>query len=186
MSPAPDASTQEIRVQTDPASRGAIQDVVFTRTDVLNPKNSTLRVGGPNISGLTFVDCTLTAPSGAAPMTVVVDGTDRPGFTNCTFVGAPGKRHLVAGPTTAVTGLTVENCRFTAIDGAWAVDLLAAAGVRIAGSTFTAAGTTGRAIRTSPTTSGVVIEGNDFTGISNPTPVTDRAEGTTLSNNSGL
>ncbi|MGY1743077.1 MULTISPECIES: glycosyl hydrolase family 28-related protein [unclassified Blastococcus] len=188
MASAPDASTQEIRVQTDPASRGAIRDVTFTRTDVLNPRNSTLRAGGPNISGLTFDGCTLTAPSGAAPMMVVVDGTDRARFTDCTFVGAAGKRHLVAGPTTAVTELSVENCRFTGIDGAWAVDVLNGAGVRIAGSTFqpAAGSTTARAIRTSPTTSGVVIEGNDFTGITNPTPITDRAVGTTLSSNRGL
>jgi hypothetical protein len=188
MAAAADASTQEIRVQTDPASRGAIRDVVFTRTQVLNPKNSTLRVGGPSISGLTFEGCTLTAPAGAAPMTVVVDGTDRPLFRDCSFVGAPGKRHLVAGPTTTVTGLAVEDCRFTGIDGAWAVDLLNASGVRISGSTFSAAAgsTTARAIRTGPITSGVVIEGNDFTGISNPTPITDRAVGTTLSSNRGL
>ncbi len=188
MAGAADASTQEIRVQTDPASRGSIRDVVFTRTDVLHPVNSTLRAGGPNISGLTFDGCSFTAPSGAAPMTVVVDGTDRPRFTGCTFAGAPGKRHVVAGPTAPVRELAVEDCRFTGIDGAWAVDVLAAAGVRIAGSTFQAAAgsTTARAIRTSPTTSGVVIQGNDFTGISNPTPITDRAVGTTLSGNSGL
>ncbi|MGY1773979.1 glycosyl hydrolase family 28-related protein [Blastococcus sp. SYSU D00813] len=188
MTRAADASTQEIRVQTDPASRGAIRDVVFTRTHVLNPRNSTLRAGGPNISGLTFDACTLTAPSGAAPMTVVVDGTERPRFRGCDFTGAPGKRHVVAGPTTPVTDLAVEDCRFTGIDGAWAVDVLSAAGVRIAGSTFTAAAgsTTAKAIRTSPTTSGVVITGNDFTGIGNPTPITDRAVGTTLSSNRGL
>ena len=188
MAGAADASTQEIRVQTDPASRGAIRDVVFTRTHVLNPVNSTLRAGGPNISGLAFDGCTLTGPSGAAPMTVVVDGIQQPRFTGCDFVGAPGKRHLVAGPTAAVTDLTVEDCRFTGIDGAWAVDVLAATGVRIAGSTFTAAAgsTTAKAIRTSPTTTGVVITGNDFTGIGTATPITDRAVGTTLSSNRGL
>jgi Pectate lyase superfamily protein len=189
MSRAADASTQEIRVQTDPASQGAIRDVTFTRTEVTSPVNSPLRVGGPNISGLAFEECTFTAPSGAAPTTVVVDGTDRPQFRDCTFVGAPGKRMLVAGPVTPVTALSVENCRFTGIpDGMWGVDVLGAAGARIAGSTFqqAAGATTARAIRVSPQASGVVIEGNDVTGISNPQPVTDRATGTVLTGNRGL
>jgi hypothetical protein len=188
MSGADDASTQEIRVQTDPTSRGAIRDVTFSRTDILNPVNSTLRVGGPNISGLAFDGCTFTAPSGAAPITAVVDGTSQPSFRGCTFVGAPGKRLLVAGPVTPVTELSVDACRFTGIDGQWAVDVLGATGARVAGSSFTqAAGTTtARAIRTSPAASGVVIEGNDFSGIDHVAPITDRAADTVLRDNRGL
>ncbi|MGY2066018.1 hypothetical protein [Blastococcus sp. SYSU DS0619] len=187
MSGAADASTQEIRVQTDPASQGAIRDVTFTRTDVLNAVNSPLRVGGPNISRLTFDGCTFTAPSGAAPTTVVVDGTDQPRFAGCTFVGAPGKRLLVAGPVTEVTALSVEDCRFTGLDSLWAVDLLGVSGARVAGSTFQAApgAATARAVRVSPTSSGVVIEGNDFTGVGHAEPVTDRAADTTLIGNRG-
>jgi Pectate lyase superfamily protein len=189
MAGAADASTQEIRVQTDPASLGAIRDVTFTRTDVTNAVNSTLRAGGPNISGLTFDGCTFTAPSGAAPLTVVVDGTDRPQFRGCTFVGAPGKRMLVAGPTVPVTALSVEACRFTGIgDNVWAVDVMGATGARVTGSTFQeAAGTTtARAIRVQPAATGVVIQGNDLTGLTNVTKITDRAVGTTLGTNSGL
>jgi Pectate lyase superfamily protein len=189
MSGAADASTQEIRVQTDPASQGAIRDVTFTRTDITAAVNSTLRVGGPNVSGLTFDGCTITAPSGAAPTTVVVDGSDRPRFRNCTFVGAPGKRMLVAGPVTPVTDLSVEDCRFTDIaDGVWAVDVMRAEGARVAGSTFqeAAGATTARAVRLLPAAGGVVIEDNDFTAISSPTPVTDRAADTVLSGNRGL
>ena len=124
MSGAADASTQEIRVQTDPASLGAIRDVTFTRTNITRAVNSTLRAGGPNISGLTFDSCTFTAPTGAAPLTAVLDGTDRARFVGCTFVGAPGKRLLVAGVGTPVTALSVEDCRFTEIaENLWGVDV---------------------------------------------------------------
>lgn len=189
MSGAADASTQEIRVQTDPASQGAIRDVTFRRTDITRAVNSTLRAGGPNISGLTFDGCTFTAPTGAAPLTAVLDGTDRARFVGCTFAGAPGKRLLVAGVGTPVTALSVENSRFTQIaDNMWGVDVIGATGVRVAGSTFEAAPgtTTARAIRVQPTASGVVIEGNDLTGITNATKITDRALDTTLGTNGGL
>jgi hypothetical protein len=188
MSAAEDASTQEIRVQTDPASRGAIRDVTFTRTDIVSPVNSTLRVGGPGISGLTFDSCTFTAPSGAAPTSVVVDGTDRPLFRACTFTGGPGKRLLVAGPVTPVTALSVEDCRFTGLAGPWAVDVLGADGARVARSTFAQApgSPAARAIRVAPEAGGVVIEGNDFTGVPHPEPVLDRAPDTTFSGNRGL
>jgi hypothetical protein len=188
MSGAADASTQEIRVQTDPASRGAIRDVTFTRTDVLGAVNSTLRVGGPNISGLTFDGCTFTAPSGTAPITVVLDGTDQARFHGCTFVGAPGKRMLVVGPVVPVAQLSVADCRFTDIgDGVWAVDLVDAAGARVTGSTFAQAtgATTARAIRVSPASAGVLVEGNDLTGISAAQPITDRGPSTTLRSNIG-
>ena len=189
MSAAADASTQEIRVQTDPGDRGAIRDVTFLRTDILNAVNSTLRVGGPNISGLTFDGCTFTAPSGAAPVTVVVDGTDRPRFSDCTFVGAAGKRLLVAGPVTPVTALSVDTCTFTEIgDGTFGVDVVGAVGASIIGSTFrqAAGATTARAIRLSEKASGVVIEGNDVTGITHPQPIADRATDTQLGSNRGL
>jgi hypothetical protein len=189
MSAAADASTQEIRVQTDPGDRGAIRDVSFVRTDVLHPVNSTVRVGGPNISGLTFDGCTFTAPSGSAPITVVVDGTDRPRFTGCTFVGAPGKRILVAGPVNPVTALTVEDCTFTEIgDGFFGLDVLGATGALVSGSTFREAtgSTTARAIRLSAETSGAVIDGNDLTGITHPQPIADRAPDTQLGSNQGL
>jgi hypothetical protein len=189
MSGAADASTQEIRVQTDPASRGSIRDVTFTRTDVIQAVNSTLRAGGPNISGLTFDSCTFTAPTGAAPLTAVLDGTDKARFVGCTFVGAPGKRMLVAGVGTPVTALSVENSRFDQIaDNMWGVDVIGASGARVTGSTFSAAAstTTARAIRVGPTASGVVIEGNDLTGIANATKITDRSLGTTVGANRGL
>jgi Pectate lyase superfamily protein len=188
MAAAEDASTQEIRIQTDPATTGAIRDVTFTRTNITNPVNSPLRVGGPNISGLTFDQCTFDAPSGAAPLTAVVDGTDRARFRGCTFVGAAGKRLLVAGPVTPVTALSVENCRFTGIAGPWAVDVLGAVGARVAGSIFQAAAgaTTARAIRVSAEASGVVIEGSDFTGVLHAEPILDQAADTTLISNRGL
>jgi len=86
-----------------------------------------------------------------------------------------------------VTGLSVEDCRFTGIDGGWAVDLVRASGARITGSTFQAApgSPTTRAIRVAPGSSAVVIEGNDVTGISHAEPVTDRALDTVLSGNQG-
>ena len=188
MSGAADASTQEIRVQTDPASRGAIRNVTFTRTNMTRAVNSTLRVGGPNISGLTFDSCTFTAPTGAAPLTAVLDGTDQARFVGCTFVGAPGKRLLVAGVGTPVTALRVENSRFTQIgDNMWGVDVMAAAGARVAGSTFAAAAgtTTARAIRVQPAATGVVIENNDLTALTNVTKITDRALDTALVGNTG-
>jgi hypothetical protein len=46
--------------------------------------------------------------------------------------------------------------------------------------------TTARAIRVMPGAGGVVIEGNDFTGISHPEPILDRAPDTTLTGNRGL
>jgi hypothetical protein len=189
MSGAADASTQEIRVQTDPASQGAIRDVTFTRTDITSPVNSTLRVGGPNISGLTFDSCTFSAPTGAAPLTVVLDGTDRARFVGCTFVGATGKRMLVAGVGNPVTAMSVDDCRFTEIaDNMWGVDLIGATGATVSDSTFQAAAgtTTARAIRVQPAATGVVIEGNDLTGLTNVTKITDRAIGTILGTNIGL
>ncbi|WP_448624322.1 glycosyl hydrolase family 28-related protein [Geodermatophilus sp. URMC 64] len=189
MSAAADASTQEIRVQTDAGDQGDIRDVTFTRTNILNAVNSTLRAGGPNISGLTFDDCTFTAPTGAAPLTAVVDGTDQPLFRGCTFVGAPGKRMLVAGPVNPVTALSVEGCTFTEIsDGAFGVDLLNVTGARVTGSTFRSAAvaTTARALRVSPQATDVVIDGNDLTGLTHAQPILDRAVDTTLSSNSGL
>jgi hypothetical protein len=188
MAAAADASTQEIRIQTNPANTGAIRDVTFTRTSIINPVNSPLRVGGPHISGLTFDDCTFPAPSGAAPTSIVVDGTDQARFSGCTFEGAPGKRLLVAGPTAPVTALAVEDCRFDALAGPWAIDLIGAAGARVAGSTFQSArgATTARAIRVAPGASGVVIDGNDFTGVSHPQPIADNATDTQLTGNRGL
>jgi hypothetical protein len=196
MAGAADASTQEIRIQTDPTSGGFIKGVTFTRTDITNPVNSTLRVGGPNISGLTFDDCTFAAPSGAAPIIAVVDAASDVAFRACSFSGtAPtgtavgaSKRMLVAGPTTPVTNLSVADSRFTGIGAnVWGIDLLSAAGARISGSVFEQAGgvTTARAVRTSATSTGVVIEDNDFIGLTNATPVTDRAQGSTIARNVG-
>jgi hypothetical protein len=188
MSGAADESTQEIRVQTHPASPGAIRDITFTRTHIIRPVNSALRVGGPRISGLTFDGCTFTAPSGAAPTIAVLDGTERPRFSGCTFLGAPGKRPLVVGPVLPVTGLSVTDCRFTEIDAAWALDVVRARGAEVAGSLFQEAtgSTTARGIRLSPAASGVVIADNDFTGISHPGPISDRGSDTTVRDNRGL
>ncbi|MGY1704739.1 glycosyl hydrolase family 28-related protein [Geodermatophilus sp. SYSU D00697] len=188
MSGAADAETQEIRIQTDPASRGSIRDLSFTRTSVLRPVNSTLRIGGPNVSGVLFDDCAFTAPSGASNLVLVADQVDRLRVRRCSFTGAPGKRVLVAGPVGAVTGLSVEESRFTEIpDGVWAVDLLGAPGAQVRGSAFRAArgAANARAIRVQPASPRVVIDGNDLTGITNPTPITDRASGTTIRRNTG-
>ncbi|MGK5111505.1 glycosyl hydrolase family 28-related protein [Geodermatophilus sp. CPCC 205506] len=188
MSGAADAETQEIRIQTDPASRGSISGITFTRTDVTRPVNSTVRIGGPGISAVTFDGCVFTAPSGASPLTLVADQVDQLVVRGCTFTGAAGKRQLVAGPGQGVTALSVEDSRFTDVpDGVWAVDLLGAPGARVAGSTFQAApgATDARAIRVSPASTGVVIEHNDVTGIGHPAPITDRADGTTIRGNRG-
>ncbi|MFW3169849.1 glycosyl hydrolase family 28-related protein [Geodermatophilus sp. CPCC 206100] len=188
MSGAADAETQEIRIQTDPASRGSISGITFTRTDVVRPVNSTVRIGGPNISAVTFDGCTFAAPSGASPLTLVADQVDGLVVRGCTFTGAPGKRQLVVGPVEAVTALAVEDSRFTDVpDGVWAVDLLGAPGAHVTGSTFTAAAgaTDARAIRVSPASAGVVIEQNDVTGVGNPTPITDRGTGTEIRGNRG-
>ena len=62
-----------------------------------------------------------------------------------------------------------------------------ATGARVTGSTFqAAAGTTAaRAIRVQPAATGVVIEGNDLTGLTNVTKITDRALDTTVGANIG-
>ena len=94
----------------------------------------------------------------------------------------------VTGPIAPVTALSVENCRGTDIGNAvWGVDLVGAPGARVAGSTFgRAAGTTtARAVRVSPTSSGVVIEGNDLTGLTSAPKITDNATGTVVRNNLG-
>jgi hypothetical protein len=87
-----------------------------------------------------------------------------------------------------VTGLSVENCRFTDIgNGTWGVDLAGAKGARVAGSTFrqTAGATTARAVRVAAPCSGVVIEFNDFLGLTNATKITDNAADTVIRNNTG-
>ncbi len=188
MSRAADAGTQEIRIQTDPASGGSIRDVTFTRTHVTRPVNSVLRVGGPNVSGITFDSCTFPAPSGTADVVAVVDQADRLRMLRSEFAGAPGKRLLVAGPIAPVTALSVEGCRFTGIgNAAWGVDLVAAPGARVAGSTFRQAqgATTARAVRVSAASRGVVVEGNDLTGLTSAPKITDNAAGTVIRDNRG-
>jgi hypothetical protein len=188
MARAANAETQEIRIQTDPTSRGSIRDVTFTRTNITRPVNSVLRVGGPNISGITFDSCTFPAPSGTANNTAVVDQADRVRLLRSTFAGASGKRLLVAGPGAPVTAFSVEACRFTGIgNGFWGVDLVAPSGARVAGSTFgqTSGATTARAVRVSSACRGVVIEGNDLTGLTNATKVTNNAADTVIRNNRG-
>jgi hypothetical protein len=180
------AGTQEIRIQTDPTSGGSIRDVTFTRTSITRPVNGVLRIGGPNVSGVTFDGCTFPAPSGTSSVIAVVDQADRVRMLRSSFVGATGKRLLVAGPVAPVTAFSVEECRFTEVgNGVWGVDLVGAAGARVAGSTFRqAAGTTtARAVRVSPTSRAVVIEGNDFAGLSNPPQITNSAPDTVIRNN---
>jgi hypothetical protein len=188
MARAANADTQEIRIQTDPASGGSIRDVTFTRTNITRPVNGVLRVGGPNVSGVTFDGCTFPAPSGTANAVAVVDQADRLRMLRSEFSGAPGKRLLVAGPIAAVTALSVEQCRFTGIGNtAWGVDLVAAPGARVAGSTFRqAAGTsTARAVRISAASPGCVVESNDLTGLTSTPKITDDAAGTVVRNNRG-
>jgi polygalacturonase len=190
MTRAADAGTQEIRIQSDATSTtdGGIRDVTFTRTDIVNPVNSTVRVGGPNISGLTFEECTFAAPSGQAPLMAVFDGTDKVTLRDCEFAGAPGKRQLVAGPVNPVTALSVEDCRFTGIgNNLFGVDVKRAVGVRVTGSSFTAhpGATTARGVRVAPEATGVVVERNDFTGIEHTAPVIDRGADTVIEANEG-
>ncbi|MGY1642720.1 glycosyl hydrolase family 28-related protein [Geodermatophilus sp. SYSU D00703] len=188
MARAVNAETQEIRIQTDPTSRGSIRDVTFTRTNITRPVNGVLRIGGPDISGITFDGCTFPAPSGTANAVAVVDQADRVRIVRSTFAGAPGKRLLVAGPIAPVTAFSVEDCRFAAIgNGFWGVDLVAAAGARIAGSVFGQApgATTARAVRVSSACRGVVIEGNDLTGLTATTKITNNAADTIIRDNRG-
>jgi polygalacturonase len=187
MAAAADAQTQEIRIQTEPA-RGAVSDVTFTRTNILNPVNSVLRIGGPNSRRITFDDCTFASPSGASTVVAVVDGGSDVRLRRSRFAGTRGKRVLVAGPTTATTALTVEDCRFTDIgSNLWGVDLVTAAGARVAGSVFTqaAGATSARAVRVSAACSKVVVENNDVTGVSGTPKITNSASGTTLRSNRG-
>jgi Pectate lyase superfamily protein len=186
MSRSADADTQEIRIQTDVAAGGSVRDVTFTRTSVTRPVNSTLRVLGPRISGITFDTCTFAAPSGSANVLAVVDQADRVRIVGSSFAGTGGRRLLVAGPVAPVTGLSVEKCNFTDVgDGRWGVDLAGAAGARVAGSTFRRAtgATTARAVRVSPACRAVVIEGNDFTALSSPPNITDSAPDTVIRDN---
>ena len=188
MSRAANAETQEIRIQTDAAAGGSIRDVTFTRANITRPVNSVLRVGGPDISGLTFDSCTFAAPSGSTNVVAVVEQADRVRFVGSSFAGTRGKRLLVIGPTAPATALAVENCRFTDIGNAvWGVDLAGAAGARVAGSTFRRATgtTTARAVRVSAASSGAVIEGNDFSGLTAAPRITDNAADTVVRSNTG-
>ncbi|MGK5169741.1 glycosyl hydrolase family 28-related protein [Geodermatophilus sp. CPCC 205761] len=187
MAGAADAQAQEIRIQTEPG-RGAITDLTFTRTSITNPVNSVLRTSGPGTRGVTFDQCTFAAPSGGTDVVAVVDGGANVRMRRSSFAGTRGKRVLVAGPIAPVGSLTVEECRFTDIgNDRWGVDLVAAPGARVATSTFTrAAGTTtARAVRVSAACSGVVIEGNDLTGLTSTTKITDNGTGTIVRNNRG-
>jgi hypothetical protein len=188
MSGAPDEASQEIRIQTDAPPGGSIRDLTFTRTDITHPVNSTVRITGPNMRGITFDSCRFTAPSGTSNLAFVADSVDRLRVRRCTFTGAPGKRQLVAGPVGPLTAFSVEDSRFTDIpDGFWGVDLLGAPGARISDSTFRAArgATNAKGLRISASSTRVTVEGNDFSGISNPAPITDRATGTSLRRNRG-
>ncbi|GAA2725285.1 glycosyl hydrolase family 28-related protein [Cellulomonas aerilata] len=188
MAGASDADTQEIRIQTGATSTGAIRDVSFTRTSITRPVNATLRIGGPNISGVTFDGCTFTAPSGAGATIAVVDAADRVTFRRCTVAAAPGKRPLTVGPVTQVTDLLVDGCRFTEIpDGVWGINLVAVDGARIVGTSFAAAAgsTTARAVRITAASRRVVLVDDDLTGLTNRTPVTDAAPDTVLRGNVG-
>ncbi|WP_369132303.1 glycosyl hydrolase family 28-related protein [Modestobacter sp. I12A-02662] len=183
-----DPDVPALRVQVDPAAGGAIRDVSFVRTDVLRPVTGTLRIEGPGVSGLTFEDCTFTAPSGPGKVTAVVDEADAVAFRRCAFSGLPGKRLLVAGASVPAGALSVEDCTFSDIaDGTWGVDLAAVTGARVAGSTFrrAAGATTARAVRVEPACSGVVVEGNDLTGLTHRQPITDRAADTVVRHNRG-
>jgi hypothetical protein len=81
----------------------------------------------------------------------------------------------------------VEDCRFTDIGtNIWGVDLMAAAGARIAGSTFTqAAGATARAVRVSAACRQVVIENNDMTGVTGTPKITNNGANTVIRSNRG-
>jgi Pectate lyase superfamily protein len=182
-----DAQAQEIRIQSDPG-RGPITDLTFTRTSITKPVNGVLRILGPNINGVTFDQCTFAAPSGTTDVVAVVDGGANVRMRRSTFAGTRGKRVLVAGPTAPVSGLSVEDCRFTDIgNNLWGVDLVTAPGARVATSTFTrATGTsTARAVRVSSACRGVVIEGNDLTGLTATPKVTNNAPDTVVRNNHG-
>jgi hypothetical protein len=188
MAGAEDADTQEIRIQTDPTSRGSIRDVSFTRTSITRPVNAILRIGGPNISGVTFDDCTFSPPSGASSTIAVVDAAASVTFRECSFEAAPGTRPLTVGAIAAVTDLLVDACRFTGIaDGVWGVNLVAADGARVVGSTFTAepASRTARAVRVTADCRRVVLVDNDVTGLTAAVVFNDAAADTVMRGNLG-
>jgi hypothetical protein len=188
MAGAADADTQEIRIQTEPTSTGAIRDVSFVRTSVTRPVNAPLRVGGPNISGVTFDGCTFSAPSGASTTLAVVDATDRLTFRQCAFEAAPGKRPLTVGAIAPVTDLLVDGCRFSGIgDGVWGVNLVAADGARVVASTFTEApgSRTARAVRVTAACRRVVLADNDCTDLTAGVVFTDAAADTVIRGNLG-
>ena len=183
-----DREAQEIRIQTDPTSTGAVRDIRFTRTHITNPVNATLRTGGPNISGITFDSCAFTPPSGAAATVAVVDATATMAFVGCTFDGAPDKRPLTVGPTAPVTGLRVQDCQFTGIgDGVTAVNLIRAtdAVVERSGFVATPGATTARAVRVSAESSQVVLRDNDLTSLAVPMKIVDQASDTLVTDNAG-
>lgn len=184
-----DRLTQEIRIQTDPVSTGAVRDIGFTRTNILNPVNAPLRTGGPNISGITFEDCAFRSPSGASPTVAVVDGTTGMSFVDCSFDGTPDKRHLIAGPTAPVTDLRVQDCSFTGIgNGVTAVNLVRVTGAVVEGSSFagTPGAITARAIRVSAESSGVVLQGNDLSALTSPLTIVDDALDSVVRDNAGF
>ncbi|MBM7806926.1 hypothetical protein JOD57_002763 [Geodermatophilus bullaregiensis] len=118
----------------------------------------------------------------------MVDAADRVRLLRCSFAAAPGGRLLVVGPRTPVTGLSVEACRPTGIgDGTHGIELVDVDGARIADSVFLQlrGATTARAVRVAATSSGVVLEGNDLTGLSSPGEVTDLAGDTVARDNRG-
>lgn len=184
-----DREAQEIRIQTDPTSTGAVRDIRFTRTNITNPVNATLRTGGPNISGITFDSCAFEPASGASPTLAVVDGTAAMTFVGCSFDGPPDKRHLTVGPTAPATDLRVQSCSFTGIgDGTTAVNLILATGALVEGSTFagTPGATTARAVRVSAESSGVVLQNNDLTALAVPMKIIDAAPDTVVRDNAGF
>ena len=187
MSGSEDRQAQEIRVQTDPTSRGSIRDITFTRTNITNAVNPALRVGGPNISRLRFQGCVFPSPTGAATAGVVVDSARDTTFRDCAFPGAAGKRQLTVGPQEVVTGLNLVNCQFDDIaDRQWAVNLVTAQSPRVVGCTFREAVPGARALRVAATTSDALIRDCDFSGVSSPVKVQDAGLRTVLRDNVGL
>jgi polygalacturonase len=181
-----DDRSAAIRVQTGPASGGSVRHVSFTRTRTTQPVDGALRIGGDGTSDITVEDCTFPAPLRGTAPAAVVDAADRVRLLRSSFAAAPGGRLLVVGPKVPVTGLSVEACRLTGIgSGTHGIQLVDVDGARIADSVFlqTGGATNARAVRVAATSRGVVIEGNDLTGLSTSRTITDLAGDTVVRDN---
>jgi pectate lyase-like protein len=183
-----DERTPAVRVHNDPTSGGSVRRVALIRTSTGRPVGGAVQIDGPGISDITLEDCTFPAPTAATAPAAVVDAADRVQLLRCSLTAAPGGRLLVVGPGAPVTDLSVEACSLTDIGaGTHGIELVGVAGARVTDSVFRQAGgvTDAGAVRVAESSSGVVVEDNDLTGLSSPRKVTDRAGDTVVRGNRG-